>query len=123
MIDKPKLDSVTVGQVQGHRSVDDLLSWLKSLHERFDISMFRVDGGLWALEARKWYEGLEGQYNASCPEDYGTVNRGLCYLFALTFDQFSQELDRSGRRTASAPSGSGCEIGRASCRERVSYHV
>jgi hypothetical protein len=86
-------DDVSVSEVRQHSNAGDLLQWLNSLDRRFDISSFGTQG-IYVLEAREWLDGLDRQFNASCPEDYGTEGRGLCFLFALTVEQLSFELER-----------------------------
>ncbi len=86
-------DDVSVSEVRQHSNAGDLLQWLNSLDQRFDLSIFGTQG-IYVLEAREWLDGLDRQFNASCPEDYGTEGSGLCFLFALTVEQLSFELER-----------------------------
>lgn len=86
-------DAVSVSEVRQHHRSGDLLDWLHKLDARFNTGMFGTQG-IYVLELREWLEALDRQFNAMCPEDFGTEVRGLCYLFALTLEQLSAELDR-----------------------------
>ena len=93
LIGSGRHDEISVADVCAHHRAGDLLLGMKSLDPRFDISIFG-DRGIYVLELRGWLEGLDRQFNATVPEDYGTEQRGLCYLFVLTVDQLRGELER-----------------------------